>query len=69
MNHCKDCKLWNKGPSNEDLYGWCKGIPHCSDPIPSETRGTLAYTTDAEEYYSELWTLADFGCVLFQPKS
>jgi hypothetical protein len=47
-------------------HGTCNEIHHASD---SEAKANmpLAYTQDREDYGSELCTLPDFGCVLFEP--
>ncbi len=49
----------------ERLYNRCSGVPEIPD---GWDQPPLAYTMDASEYSATLFTQADFGCVLHEPK-
>ena len=49
----------------DQTYGLCQGIP--MGPI-EEKPLPLALTMDASEYQADLFTQAEFGCVLFEEK-
>lgn len=61
MKHCETCKHWTTIVMHF-------GDDHACEKINQESRGTPAWTQDAEDYWSSLRTRADFGCVLWEQK-
>ncbi len=82
MGSCRDCRSWRapKPDSFEDSYydedqddyvtskhGLCQAIPGAEDGKMVQ-RKAVAFTMDMSGCASSLYTLPNFGCVLFQPK-
>jgi hypothetical protein len=69
---------WRDDESDEDhdarqaamtaKYKLCRGIPHAPDEDDLEGGELpIALTLDASRYKADLWTRAEFGCVLHAP--
>lgn len=77
MERCKTCKHWEKPKSDYGEVpgtGKCKAVVQfwnatewnedCDErSIKSEYAGRFAFVQDGSDYYAELKTLPDFGCV------
>ena len=61
MNHCATCKHWSQNDHPPAGYGNCEAMPYCPGS------GVLAFITDSEQYFTWLYTRAEFGCVLHDP--
>jgi hypothetical protein len=71
MNHCRDCKYWEKSTGEYDGtqwegIGWCKLID--TPTGYKEERSILACVADLSDMGS-LLCMPDFGCVEFHGKN
>jgi len=77
IERCKTCKHWEKPDSDHGEVpgtGKCKAVVqywYATDwnaygdnrALKPEYAGKLAFVQDGSDYYAELKTLPDFGCV------
>lgn len=63
MNHCKTCKHWC-GDSQRNGRGFCDLINNHSPSLVS-----VDFVDEDGEYFANIWTAAEFGCVLHEEKS
>ena len=77
MERCKTCKHWEKPESDYGEVpgtGKCKAVvqfwnatkwndDYDKRSLKPEYAGRLAFVQDGSDYYAELKTLPDFGCV------
>jgi hypothetical protein len=76
VERCKTCKHWEKPESDYVEFpgtGKCKAvlqfwnatewIDYDKRMLKTEHAGKLAFVQDGSDYYAELKTLQDFGCV------
>mgnify|MGYP001350270383 CR=1 FL=1 len=77
MNTCKTCKHWEKPESDYGEVpgtGKCKAVvqfwkatewndDYDKRSLKTEYATKLAFVQDGSDYYAELKTLPDFGCV------
>jgi len=77
MKRCKTCKHWQKPDSNYGEIpgsGKCRAAVQFWDAtewagyggrrvLKSEYTGRLFFVQDGSDYYAEMKTLPDFGCV------
>lgn len=77
MERCKTCKHWEKPESDHGEVpgtGKCKAVVQFWDAtewdddyekrtLKQKYAGRRAFVQDGSDYYAELKTLSDFGCV------
>ena len=83
MNTCKTCKHWERyGEDNYRLMpgaGHCKAVPRgwsATDWDPDYNQRVIlpefahckAFVQDGSDYWAQLQTLPDFGCVMHEDK-
>lgn len=69
MDNCKDCKWWSSEQWHASLLArQCNRIVEMHGIRKDETTFAFLVGGDYAESDSCLWTLPDFGCVLFEVK-
>ena len=81
MNKCKDCKFWEKpdddytgeipgvGKCNKVIQYWdATEWDHNYDnrQLKRTYAGKLAFVQDGSDYFAQLKTMPEFGCVQFE---
>src|SRR5471032_1575654 len=59
-------ETWEEAQEQDRLYRACHGVP--MGPVGTRSQTTPgAVVIDGSQYYAELLTTADFGCILHRP--
>ena len=80
MERCKNCKYWEKPESDYGEVpgtGKCNAVlqfwnatqwtdDYDKRTLKPEAIGRLAFVKDGSDYYAELKTMPDFGCVQYE---